>query len=358
MEGWHLSKNFPITSRRGFARLMTSLAAGIGAASNIAVARNKTEPGSSGSVPETQKSKGGGMKPLMHRDTMEPYDLREIAYIQGVDHNESLSVGPKGEAYTCGFNTGRVFRLDLESNTGQAFASTGGRRVLGQVVDADGNIYCAEPEGPGSKITRVSPNGKTSVYSTGPGGGSFMSANTPAFDRHGSMYLSDTGSWSQTIDGRIYKIPPGGGAAQLWFAEPVDTPNGIAIDGEEKYLYFVETWGNSIARIAIKKDGSAGDFERVVHMPRHVPDGIAFDDEGRLWIACDRPDAIYVFDVRTRRFEVFAEDWQGGGIRGVDHVAFAGPQRDILLASSVDRPRVHRFNHPGARGLKLNNPKL
>jgi sugar lactone lactonase YvrE len=93
-------------------------------------------------------------------------------------------------------------------------------------------------------------------------------------------------------------------------------------------------------------------------MPRHVPDGIAFDDEGRLWIACDRPDAIYVFDVRTRRFEVFAEDWQGGGIRGVDHVAFAGPQRDILLASSVDRPRVHRFNHPGARGLKLNNPKL
>jgi sugar lactone lactonase YvrE len=230
--------------------------------------------------------------------------------------------------------------------------------VLGQVVDADGNIYCAEPEGPGSKITRVSPNGKTSVYSTGPGGGSFMSANTPAFDRHGNMYLSDTGSWSQTIDGRIYKIPPGGGAAQLWFAEPVDTPNGIAIDGEEKYLYFVETWGNSIARIAIKKDGSAGDFERVVHMPRHVPDGIAFDDEGRLWIACDRPDAIYVFDVRTRRFEVFAEDWQGGGIRGVDHVAFAGPQRDILLASSVDRPRVHRFNHPGARGLRLNNPKL
>src|SRR6476661_1304081 len=104
MEGWHLSKNFPITSRRGFARLMTSLAAGIGAASNLAMARNKTKPGSSGSVPETQKSKGGGMKPLMHRDKMEPYDLRDIAYIQGVDHNESLSVGPKGEAYTCGFN--------------------------------------------------------------------------------------------------------------------------------------------------------------------------------------------------------------------------------------------------------------
>ena len=297
------------------------------------------------------------MKPLMHRDTMEPYDLQDIVYIQGVDHNESLSVGPKGEAYTCGFNTGRVFRLDLESNTGHLLASNGGRRVLGQVVDADGNLYCAEPKAPTARSLGFHRR-KDSVYSSGPRGGNFISANTPAFDRHGNMYLSDTGTWSQKIDGHIYKIPPGGGAAQVWFPEPVDTPNGIAMDGDEKFLYFVETWGNSIARIAIKKDGLAGDFERVVHMPRHVPDGIAFDDEGRLWIACDRPDAIYVFDVRTRRFEVFAEDWQGGGIRGVDHVAFAGPQRDVLLASSVDRPRVHRFNHPGARGLKLINPKL
>jgi penicillin amidase len=33
-------------------------------------------------------------------------------------------------------------------------------------------------------------------------------------------------------------------------------------------------------------------FERVVHMPRHIPDGIAFDETGRLWIACHRPDIL------------------------------------------------------------------
>lgn len=298
------------------------------------------------------------MKPLMHRDTMEPYELRKITYIHGIDHNESLSVGPQGEAYTCGFYTGRAFRLNLATSTGEAFSPATQRRVLGQVVDADGTLYCAECESPGSKVICITPEGKQSVYSTGPRGGNFMSANTPAFDRHGNMYLSDTGSWSQEIDGHIYKIPPGGGDAQLWFPAPVDTPNGIALDPEERFLYFVETWGNSIARIAIKKDGLAGDFERVVHMPRHVPDGIAFDEQGRVWIACDRPDAIYVFDVGTRRLEVFAEDWQGGALRGADHLAFAGPQRDILLASSVDRARVHRFDNPGVRGLRLNNPKL
>jgi len=275
-----------------------------------------------------------------------------------VDHNESISVGPHGEAYTTGFNTCRVFRLDLTTNTAEAFASTSPRRVLGQVVDADGNLYCAEPDIPGSQVIKITPDGEPSVYSKGPARQGFMSANTPAFDRSGNMYISDTGSWSRTVDGHIYRIPAGGGDAEVWCARPIDTPNGIAIDPEEKFVYYVETWGNSISRIAINKDGSSGDIDRVVHMPRHVPDGIAFDEDGRMWIACHRPDKICVFDPATRRLEVFAEDWQGEALRGPCHVAFAGPNRDILLASSLDRATVQRFDHPGVRGLRLNNPKL
>ncbi|MGH9511397.1 MAG: SMP-30/gluconolactonase/LRE family protein [Terriglobales bacterium] len=294
----------------------------------------------------------------MNRDILKPYDLKKIDHINGVDHNESICVGPRGEAYTTGFVTCRVFRLDLDSNSAQPYASTAPRRVLGQAVDADGNLYCAEPDTPGSKVTKISPDGKQNVYSHGPTGSGFMSANTPVFDRSGNMYVSDTGSWSERIDGHICRIRPGGRPAEVWTAKPIDTPNGIAIDAEEKYVYYVETWGNSIARIEIKTDGSSGDVERILHMPQHVPDGIAFDEEGRLWIAVHRPDKICVFDLKTRRLEVFAEDWQGEALRGPCHVAFAGPNRDILLASSLDKATVHRFDHPGTRGLHLNNPKI
>ena len=76
-----------------------------------------------------------------------------------------------------------------------------------------------------------------------------------------SSDLSDSGDWSGCINGHLYKIAPGGGEAQLWFPEPVDTPNAIALDAEEQFLYFVETFGNSIARIAINDDGSAGRSE-------------------------------------------------------------------------------------------------
>lgn len=286
---------------------------------------------------------------------IQPYDICRIVHIPNVDHPESISVGPLGEAYTTGTG-GQVYRIHLETNTAEQFASTAPRRMLGQVVDADGNLYCADVTD--GKVIKITPDGQESLYATGPGGAKFLCTNYPAFDRQGNMYLSDSGNWSDTTNGHLYKIPPGGGEAQLWFPEPVDTPNAIALNADETFLYFVETFGSAIARIAINPDGSAGAFERIVHMPRHVPDGIAFDEEGRLWIACHRPDAIYVFDERTRLLTLFAEDWRGEALRGPTDVAFTGPDRDILLAASLNNLVVHRFDNVGVRGLRLNNPRI
>jgi len=285
--------------------------------------------------------------------SIKTYDLEKITHIRGVDHPESIGIGPDGTAYTAGTGC-QVYRLDLENNTAEQFATTEGR-CLGSVVDADDNLYLAHIAG---NVLKITPSGETSVYATGPGGENFVCTNYPAFDRQGNMYLSDSGDWSHTVNGHIYKIPPGGGEAQLWYQEPVDTPNAIAIDAEEKHLYFVETFGNAIVRIGINPDGTAGKFERVVHMPRHIPDGIAFDETGRLWIACHRPDAIYTFDLESWRLDLFAHDWAGEKLRGPTDVAFAGPNRDILLGASLDNLVVHRFDNVGIKGLKLNHPKL
>lgn len=281
------------------------------------------------------------------------YDLHKIVHIRGVDHPESIGIGPRGEAYCTGTGC-QVYRLDVARNTAEMFARTEAR-CLGSAVDADGNLYVAHTAG---DVLKITPTGQISVYATGPRNDRFLCTNYPAFDRVGNMYLSDSGDWSRTVNGHIYKIPPGGGEAVLWYPEAVDTPNAVALDAEEKFLYFVETYGASIARIAINADGSAGAFERVVHMPRHIPDGIAFDEQGRLWIACHRPDKICVFDLTTQRMETFAEDWEGEALRGPTDVAFAGPNRDILLAASLDNLVVHRFDGVGVRGLKLNHPKL
>ena len=281
-----------------------------------------------------------------------PYDRHRIVHISGVDHPESISVGPQGEVYTTGTGC-QVYRVDLSTNTAEQFAITP-NRCLGQAVDADGNLHCADCAA--GAVLKITPSGKISTFATGPEGTPFVCTNYPAFDRRGNMYLSDSGDWSDQINGHIYKIPPGGGEAVLWYPEPVDTPNAVALDADEQYLYFVETFGSAIARIRIEPDGTAGPFERVLHMPRHVPDGIAFDDRGRLWIACHRPDAIYVFDLRNNRWDLFVDDWKGEDLRGPTDVAFAGPERDVLLAASLDNLCIHRMDSVGARGLPLNHP--
>ena len=290
----------------------------------------------------------------MKHSMIKPYDIHRIVHIGGVDHPESISVGPKGEVYTTGTGC-QVYRVDLGTNTAVQFSETE-NRCLGQSVDAAGNLYCADCVA--GRILRVTPAGQISTYATGPGGRPFVCTNYPAFDSQGNLYVSDSGDWSDEINGRILKIPRGGGEAQLWYPEPVDTPNAIALDEDQRYLYFVETFGNAIARIEIRDDGSPGAFERVVHMPRHVPDGIALDAEGRIWIACHRPDAVYVFDPRSRRLDLFAEDWMGEALRGPTDVAFAGPDLDIVLAASLDNLTVHRFDGVGVRGLRLHHPQL
>lgn len=285
---------------------------------------------------------------------IEPFDKHRINHISGLDHPESIGVCPDGNLLTTGTGC-QVYRVDVSTNSAEQFARTE-QRCLGSVVDSDGNMYAAHAGG--GDVLKITMEGTVTTYARGPGGKDFMCPNYPAFDKQGNMYLSDSGTWARKVEGRMYRIPPGGGEAEPWYSEPVDTPNAIALDADETHLYFVETFGNAISRIAINPDGSAGCFERVVHMPRHVPDGIAFDINGRLWIGCHRPDTIYVFDPTTRRLELFCEDWEGEALRGPTDVAFGGPARDILFAASLDNLVLHRFDGVGVRGLPLNYPKI
>ncbi|MBM3190905.1 MAG: hypothetical protein FJZ90_19575 [Chloroflexi bacterium] len=287
---------------------------------------------------------------------LKPYDIKRIVHIKGVDHPESIGIGPGGEAYTTG-TAGQVYRINLADNTVTQFASTAPRRTLGLAVDADNDLYIADCSSD-SKVIRITQEGKETTYARAPGGRPFMCANYPVFDRRGNLYLSDSGDWSSKINGRIFRIPPGGGEAQLWYPEPVDSPTMMALDRAERYLYFLECHGQGLARIAINPDGSAGAFERLLHFPYMVPHGIAFDTAGRIWLAIYRPDGVWIYYPDTRRLQRFTEDWRGEAVRGPTCLNFAGLQRDVLLVASLDNLVVQRLDNVGARGVRLTFPHI
>lgn len=281
------------------------------------------------------------------------FDLKKIRHLTGIDHPESLGVGPHGEIYTTG--TGRqVYRVNPKVTWCEQITTTR-ERCLGSAVDAAGNAYLAHTAG---EVLRVSPQGELSVYAVAPSASTFKCPNYPAFDRNGHLYLSDSGDWSDEHNGAIYKVPRGGGTATLWYREPLNTPNAIALDSGEQFLYYVETYGPAIARIEIRADGTAGRHERIVRREDWVPDGIAIDTCNRIWIGCHRPDAIFVFDLRTGKLELFAHDPQGRRLRGPTDVAFAGRNRDLLVAASLDAMHIHVFGDVGSRGVPLNHPQM
>jgi gluconolactonase len=94
----------------------------------------------------------------------------------------------------------------------------------------------------------------------------------------------------------------------------------------------------------------------VVELPGTVPDGLAFDTHGSLYISCYRPDRIYRLDPKNR-LEVLAEDHEGTVIAAPTNVSFCGPERDLFLSANLGRWHLTRYA-VGARGIPLNYPEI
>ncbi len=112
----------------------------------------------------------------------------------------------------------------------------------------------------------------------------------------------------------------------------------------------------AIVRIAIEADGSAGAIETVVELPHNVPDGVAFDEAGNLYIACYTPDVIYRLTPEGE-LAVVASDWQGTTLATPTNIAFCGPDRKTLVVASLSRWHLAKAEMPVA-GARLNYPKL
>lgn len=250
--------------------------------------------------------------------------------VDGLDHPEGVAWGPDGYVYAGG-EAGQIYRVSLDGGYEQ-IASTGGF-VLGLCLDASANIYACDI---GHKaVMRIARNGIATIYSNGTPERLMQNPNYPVFDRHGNLYVSDSGGWLQD-NGCVFRIRPGG-QAEVVSEQPLQFPNGMALSPDQHYLYIVlSTTQPGVARIALNDDGSVGPLERVVDLPHTVPDGIAFDADKNLYISCYTPNEIYRL-TPDGALDTLVGDWQNTMIAGPANMAFCGPDRTTLVVSSLSR---------------------
>ena len=271
--------------------------------------------------------------------------------VDGLDHPEGIASGPDGAAYAGG-EAGQLYRIDIGRGEFEEVASTGGF-LLGMAVDAAGNVYACDLVN--RCVQKITPRGEVSVYSSGPAHEPMSVPNYPAFDAKGNLYVCDSGGWKED-SGRIFKVAPGGDAV-VWNRTLKEFPNGLCLGPGGDCLYAAMSLNPPrVERIEILPDGTAGSSQTVVELPRAVPDGVAFDTEGNLYVSCYRPDAIYRLS-KGGDLETLAEDYEGTIMAAPTNIAFCGEKRDVLLGANLGRWHVTRYE-AGKIGLPLNYPDL
>lgn len=258
-------------------------------------------------------------------------DITNFApFVEDLDHPECVTWGPDGYIYAGG-EAGQIYRITFDGKSVTQIGTTKGF-ILGVCLDADLNVYACDMAN--HCVKRITQDGKVTTYSDGIAERKMVTPNYASFDRQGNLYVSDSGGWHKN-NGCLWRISPGG-KTELVSTELTQFPNGTAISPDGKWLYVVLSNIPGVARVALPDGGQVGKPEIVVQLPKNVPDGLAFDTQGNLYISCYTPDIIYRLSP-SGELRIVAEDWESVTFATPTNITFGGPDRSTLIVASLSR---------------------
>lgn len=152
--------------------------------------------------------------------------------------------------------------------------------------------------------------------------------------------------------GSLYRLDPDGRVARV--DAPYTIANGPAIDPEGAFLLHTDTALRTIFRFEIREDGSLGTRHPFVRFDGDWgnPDGMCFDANGGLWVACWGASRVMRFTpggAPDRSIELPASQ--------ITSCAFAGPRLDRMVVTSASHGVTEAYGgalfeiDPGCRGL-------
>jgi gluconolactonase len=259
-----------------------------------------------------------------------------------LDHPEGVAVHRDGSVW-CGGERGQIYRISADGSTIQQVASTGGY-CLGIAFDKEDNLYVCDLKF--AAVMRLDArNGALEGFADGANGRGFNIPNYLIFDAEGRLYVSDSHAFKEPGPG-IFRFDPDG-SGELWYDEPINFANGLAFSPDGNYLYVAETFGNAVFRITIE-DGHAGSREEVARLPGILPDGLAFDTEGNLYVACYEPSQV-IRVTPDRRAERLIGDEEAHLFCHPTNLAFRG---STLFTANLGRWHITAIE-TDAEGLSL-----
>lgn len=188
-------------------------------------------------------------------------------------------------------------------------------RPNGVAVDAQGRYWVADTDPP--SLVRFAPDELPRSVVTSAAGAPLLFPNDLCFGPDGDLYLTDSGillddwapqgvlraDWrSARCNGRVIRINPKTLDA-ICIDDGLQFVNGLAFPPDGAFLYVNEMMTGDIHRYAHRADGTYGARQTVANVtvpdPEggfRGPDGMAFSEDGRLWVAVFGQGDITVVD--------------------------------------------------------------
>jgi len=232
-----------------------------------------------------KKNKGvHNVEPLLGIEKISVYVDGTLTNPQ-LDHPEGLAFDQDGTLY-CGGERGQLYRIDPERRSIEEFASTDGF-ILGVALDGRGSLYACDLKH--AAVFRVGlADGSVQRFASG-----MKAPNFPVVDvKRNALYVSDSRGADEPGP-RVWRIDLESGVSEVWFDAPLSFANGMALSPDGNWLYVVESFARRVVRIEILPDGRAGRRELAAEDVGRVPDGLAFDAAGNLYVSCYEPSGVY-----------------------------------------------------------------
>lgn len=262
-----------------------------------------------------------------------------------------------------GSDRGCVTHISPDGQQKRIIKKTG--RPNGLAVDSHGVIWVAESKAP--SLVRLTMDGKADIVATDCDGEPFLFPNDLGFGRDGYLYLTDSGVLIDNFapnnqirsdymdvqyDGRVYRIDVSTGRVTK-LDSGLKFTNGIAF-GPDDRLYVNETLTGNVYRYQ-RKGGEIGGprelFGNVIQPDAPPgwkgPDGMAFSDDGRLFVAVFAQQDVTVLGPNGSVVERIPTTG-----KLPTNVAFALPGRKRIHVTEFELGQVEAFD-VAADGLPL-----
>ncbi len=258
---------------------------------------------------------------------------------QGYEFTEGPAADAHGNVYFTDVRANRIYRIDAETQQVSLFAEeTAGTNGL--VFGPDGRLYgCRNGE---KKIVAYNSEGDFETIAEG------VASNDITIAADGGLYFTDPGNR------RVWYVNPEGEKRVV--AEGF-RPNGIILWQNSGTLVVTDSEAPHLWTYRVEKDGRLSSAERYYSPLRLLPgrdrpgsDGMAIDDDGRLYLASYA--GIQMFDPTGRMGGVIASPQK----RFLSNVTFGGKEFRNIYATCSDKVYRRRVKPAGTPLVARRNP--